>query len=924
MLEKYRQKRDFGRTPEPAPAPEPRRRAQLLFVVQKHAASRLHYDFRLEIDGVLKSWPIPKGPSLDPAQKRLAVMVEDHPLDYASFEGVIPKGEYGAGQVIVWDAGTYSPDEDGRLSFGDPQEAQARMRAGLEKGKLSFLLRGHKLKGSWTLVKLARGKDEWLLIKHKDRFADPERDILAEDRSVLSGLTIADVKAGHLPDRRGQRLIVEAGDLAGARPAPFPRSVETMQATLTEKAFSSPEWFFEPKMDGVRAIALIRQGQARLQSRRGLDATRQYPAIAEELALSASGGEPELVLDGEIVALDERGAPSFQLLQQRLNLTREADIRRAESQIPAYYYVFDVFYAGGYDLRGAPLDERKDLLEQLLLPSDHVRLLEHFSGEGEAAYEAATRHGLEGVVAKKKDSVYESGRRTRTWLKVKATREDEFVVGGYTEGMGARAKTFGSLLLGQYDEEGRLVYAGNVGSGFDDRTLEDLRQRLEALRTDECPFDVIEPASSRRRPPRPSAEGPATWVRPELVASVRFAQWTEDNHLRAPSFQGLRPDKAPPEVRRERAVPPPQGAANNTRDGASDADVADVLEQLQSPRDAFVLKVMGRKLRLSNLDKEFWPALAGRRALTKRDLLTYLARVSPYLLPHMRDRPLTLTRYPNGIAAEHFYQKHWEAPLPDYVCTVSLFSEQFQEDQQYLMCNNLPTLLWLGQMADIELHTWYSRVNPAPDGHGLGATFTGSAENIDASLLNYPDFIVFDLDPYIYSGKEKSGAEPELNRKAFRQTCQVALWLKDLLDSLSLSSFVKTTGKTGLHIYVPVRRQLDYDAVRSAAGTIGRFLMRAHPKDVTMEWSVPKRVGKVFFDHNQNSRGKTLASIYSPRPSPEAAVSMPVRWDELTDIYPTDFTVLTAGDRLERAGDLWANILDEKHDLEGLLGEAEG
>ncbi len=920
MLEKYREKRDFQRTPEPAPASEPNPRARLLFVVQKHAASQLHYDFRLEVDGVLKSWPIPKGPSLDPADKRLAMMVEDHPLDYASFEGVIPKGEYGGGQVIVWDAGTYSPDEDGKLSFDDPDEAQGRMRDGLAKGKLSFLLRGHKLKGSWTLVKMARGKDEWLFIKHKDRFADPDRDILEEDRSVLSGLTIADLKAGHLPDRQRRRLIVQAGDLAGARPAPFPKSIETMQATLTEHAFSSPEWYFEPKMDGVRAIALIRRGKARLQSRRGLDATRQYPGIAAELALQT---EPELVLDGEIVALDARGAPSFQLLQQRLNLTREADIRRAESQIPAFYYAFDVLYAGGYDLRGAPLAERKDLLAQLLLPSGHVRLLEHFSEEGEAAYEAATEHGLEGVVAKKKDSVYESGRRTRTWLKVKASREDEFVVGGYTQGAGARASTFGALLVGQYDDAGRLVYAGNVGTGFDDRTLQDLRGRLEALKTDGCPFGVIEPGGSRWKPPRSASGGPTTWVRPELVASVKFAQWTEDNHLRAPSFRGLRPDKAPREVRRERAVPPPSEAvADSTRDGASDADVAEVLEQLQSPRDRFVLKVMGHKLHVTNLDKEFWPALAGRRALTKRDLLVYLARVSPYLLPHMRDRPLTLTRYPNGIAAGHFYQKHWEAPLPDYVSTVTLFSEQFQEDHEYLICDNLPTLLWLGQMADIELHTWYSRVNPAPDGHHLGTAFTGSAKNIDASLLNFPDFIVFDLDPYIYSGKETGGAEPELNRKAFRKTCDVALWLKDLLDSLSLSSFVKTTGKTGLHIYVPVLRRLDYDAVRSAAGTIGTFLMRAHPKDVTMEWSVPKRAGKVFFDHNQNSRGKTLASVYSPRPSPEAAVSMPVRWDELKDIYPPDFTILNACERLEQVGDLWAGILSEKHDLAALLARA--
>jgi len=344
-----------------------------------------------------------------------------------------------------------------------------------------------------------------------------------------------------------------------------------------------------------------------------------------------------------------------------------------------------------------------------------------------------------------------------------------------------------------------------------------------------------------------------------------------------------------------------------------------VLEQLQRPGEKSALAVGEHKLSLSNLDKELWPALAGRRALTKRDLLLYLARVSPYLLPHMRDRPITLTRYPNGITGQHFYQKRWESKLPEFVETVRLYSGHNEGDVEYLICNNLPTLLWLGQLADIELHTWYSRVSPEPDAHHLPTVFTGSEEVIDESLLNHPDFIVFDLDPYIYSGSEVSGAEPELNRKAFSKTCDVAFWLKDVLDSLSLSSFVKTTGRTGLHVYVPILRHLDYDTVRAACETLGRFVMQAHRRDVTMEWSVSKRTGKVFFDHNQNSRGKTLASIYSPRPSPEAAVSMPVEWDELRDIYPTDFTILTACDRIAQVGDLWAGILAAKHDLQSLL-----
>jgi bifunctional non-homologous end joining protein LigD len=909
MLEDYGKKRDFARTPEPPPGTTPRDDGPLTFVIQKHAARQLHYDFRLEVDGVLKSWSVPKGPSLDPAGKRLAVMVEDHPLDYGGFEGVIPRGAYGAGQVIVWDNGTYSPDEDGRLSFGDRAEAEERMRRGLAAGKLSILLRGRKLKGSWTLVKTARGDKDWLLIKHKDRFVDTERDVLDEDRSVICGLTIEDLKAGRLPERPRGAATVRPEDLPAARRAPFPRKIAPMMATLTSAPFSNPDWLFEPKLDGVRAIALIRGGKTTLLSRSGLDATRQYPSLAEELGRQP---EPELVLDGEIVALDKAGRPSFQLLQQRLNLTREADIRRADAEIPVLYYVFDLLYAGGFDLTAAPLGQRKALLERMLLPSGRVRLLEHFEEEGEAAYDAAVAHGLEGIIAKRRDSAYEPGRRSRHWLKVKATLSDEFAVGGYSRGQGGRAETFGALLLGYYDEDSRLVYVGNVGSGFGDRTLAELRSRLDAIRVEESPFAEAPPEKT-----------PATWVRPQFVVEVKFAQWTADGHLRAPVFLRLREDKPAKDVRPADVVPAP-GIPTRKSAAPRPAEVESILEQLETKREKLTLTVEGHKLPLNNLDKVFWPTLGERSALTKRDLISYLARVSPYILPHLRDRPLSLTRYPDGIAGEHFYQKHWDNPLPPFVETVRLFSEHNEGDQEYLICNNLPTLLWLGQIADLELHTWYSRVSPEPDGHHLSDRFSGSAENIDSSLLNYPDFIVFDLDPYIYSGREAAGDEPELNRKAFARTCEVALWLKELLDSLSLSSFVKTTGRTGLHVYVPILRQLDYDAVRSASETVGRFLLRQHPREITMDWAVKKRTGKVFFDHNQNARGKTLASIYSPRPLPEAAVSMPLRWDELGSVYPTDFTILSAPERLAEVGDLWDGILEAKHDLKGLLGSVQG
>ena len=926
MLDQYQKKRRFERTPEPPPE----RRAgegPLVFVVQKHDASHLHYDFRLEVDGVLKSWAVPKGPSLDRKEKRLAVMVEDHPLDYGSFEGAIPEGEYGAGQVIVWDTGTYSPDEGGKLSFDDRAQAEERMRRGLADGKLSFLLLGQKLKGSWTLVRMKWGEKNWLLIKHQDRFADPARDILEEDRSVLSGLTILDVAANRRPTGHPVHGPVKPGDAPGARRTASPRSVAPMLASLASGPFSHPDWVFEPKMDGVRTIAIIHEGRASLLSRANHDETARYSSVAEDL--NSQPGR-DMVLDGEIVALDEEGRPSFELLQQRMNLSREADLRRAEAQVPVFYYVFDLLYLEGYDLRAVPLQDRQYLLERVLLPTDRVRLVDHFEEEGEAVYEASLANGLEGVIAKRRDSVYEPGRRSHNWLKVKSTLSDDFVIGGFSRGLGNRADTFGALLLGEYDGNGRLVYASHVGTGFTDRALGELRRRLDAIRSEGCPFAET-PGRFVNRPYR----GSTTWVRPELVAEVKFAQRTGDGSLRAPVFLRLRDDKPPEEVKPTEIVQTlsagspgaqqptnPRAATPRAHEASTPGATTfagEILQQLETGGEKSVLEIGAHQVPVSNLDKVLWPALEGRRELTKRDLLVYLATVSPYLLPHLRDRPLTLVRYPEGIHGEHFFQKHWDSPLPGFVETVRLYQEHHEGDQEYLLCNNLATLVWLGQVADLELHTWFSRVSPHPDGGHLSRDFAGSKENMESSLLGYPDYLVFDLDPYIYSGREARGAEPELNRKAFEATCRVALWLKEVLDGLSLSSLVKTSGRTGLHIYVPILRQLDYDAVRSVTETIGRFVMRRHPREVTMEWTVARRTGKVFLDYNQNVLGKTLASIYSPRVAPEATASAPLRWDEVGAIYPTDFTILDLPDRLAEVGDLWAGIMEAKQDLKGLV-----
>ncbi len=901
-LEKYQKKRNFQRTTEPPPRKVAGKGA-LTFVVQKHRARQLHYDFRLELDGVLKSWSVPKGPSLDPAAKHLAVMVEDHPLDYAAFEGTIPKGEYGAGEVMVWDSGTYSPDEGGELFFDDRAAAQEKMRRGIEEGKLSITLRGKKLKGSWALVKMQKRQNDWLLIKHRDEYARSGGNILEEERSALSGRTIEEIRNESVGDPKDP--VPDLKRVLGVRQSPFPAKVAPMLASLAGGPFSRPDWIFEPKLDGFRIIAMIRGGNAALLSRNGNDVTEKYKIIVPELSRQPAS---ELVLDGEIIATDEKGKQCFQCLQNYLK-SAGRKYGEVDGAFPLIYYVFDILYLDGYDLRGAPLRSRKDLLKKVLSPGDRVRLIEYFEKDGETVYKAAVENGLEGVVAKKLDSLYVSGKRSLDWLKVKATLSDEFVIGGYSQ-TEKRAATFSSLLLGYHDKKGKLVYAGHVGTGFDEKSLGEMKKRLDALQTKESPFVET--------PPRGAS---TTWVRPKLVAEVKFAEWTRDGRLRAPVFMRLREDKSPEEVhrtetvavdkptkktsRRRRADPPGDDPPPRENPGQSET----VLAQLKNPENDFDIEVESSKISLSHMDKTLWPARAGQAGFTKRDLITYLAEAAPYILHHLKDRPLTLSRYPDGIDGEHFWQKHWGHPLPEFVRKIDITEEKGTRNE-YLICDNLATLLWLGQTANLEFHAWFSRVSAAPDmPRGKSTDY----------LLDYPDFIIFDLDPYIYSGKERRGAEPELNRAGFDLVCDIALRLKKILDELELNAFVKTSGKTGLHVHVPIIRHFDYKSVRATAGTIGKYLVQRHPKEVTTEWVQEKRKGKIFVDYEQNVRGKTLASAYSPRPAPGAPVSTPLRWEELGKVYPTDFTLATMPARLKKTGDLWTDILSAKKDLSKLL-----
>ena len=889
----YRAKRDFTVTPEPEAAGVRPGKGALVFMVHKHSATRLHYDLRLELDGALASWAVPKGPSSNVRDKHLAKRVEDHPLVYGGFEGVIPKGQYGGGPSLIWDAGTFSPDEGGRFYWDDRDGAQRELREGLASGKLSVTLRGRKLKGSWTLVRTKRGVDEWLLIKHKDAFADTGQDLLADGTSVISGLTIDELRAGVPPHQPLAELPCAApATLTGAHAGPLQMVAPMLATAAPIPTAGGRPWSFEPKLDGIRALGVVDHGRVELRSRSGHDIGAQYPGIVADLE-----SQPVLTafFDGEIVAVGAEGRVSFELLQQRMNLQDSGRIAEAERTIPVFYFVFDVLHIDGYDLAGASLRDRREVLARVLDPTSRIVQVATIEADAEAAFEAAVSTGFEGIIAKRDDSRYEAGHRSASWLKRKALERDEFVVAGFTAGKGSRSDSFGGLILGERGPQG-LVYRGRVGGGLTGAEAGSVRERLDRLVVSGSPFSI----------PTPDDRA-ATWVRPELRVLVEYLEQSSTGVLRQPVFKGV--------IGEQRAVTPSSPSALPF--AASDV----LLKQLERAGERTTLEGDGWSLPVTNLGKTLWPRSDRARPITKRDLLQYALAIAPLALPHLRDRPLTLLRFPNGIEGKRFYQRHWDATPPPFVETVTAFAEGEGSDRELLLCNNLPSLLWLCQVADIEWHASLARVSPQPDGVTLPLTFSGSEEAIDASPLNHPDFVLFDLDPYIYAGAEAPGEEPQPNRAAFTQTVEVALALKELLDSLGLTSFVKTSGATGLHVYVPIMRNLDYDSVRACANTIFAELASRRPRDVTMDWTTGKRAGKVFLDANQNARHKSLAAPYSARAKPGGPVSVPYAWTDLGDAYPGDTTLLNpwwAG-----RADPWAGILDAKQDLRELLGLGE-
>ncbi|MEE9282008.1 MAG: DNA ligase D [Myxococcota bacterium] len=819
-LKRYRAIRDAERTPEPVGA-DPWERALpagglRAFVIQQHAATRLHWDLRLEIEGVLASWAVPRGPSLDPQERRLAVRTEDHPVEYADFEGIIPRGSYGAGAMIVWDRGAYHT-----VDGVSPQE-------GLDKGKLDLRLQGHKLRGRFALVRTRGGEGrDWLLLRKGEA---PEEGEELEHGSVLSGLTLEELREGVSRAKEVGRAL---RSLKAPRRGLEPKSLRPMLAGSADAPFSRQGWLFELKYDGARVIAARRGELVRLVARSGRDVTRTYPELTR-----AFGHLPleDFTIDGEVVALDESGRSSFERVQRRFSQSDPRVIRRLEVEVPVVFYAFDLLGAAGRDLRALPLVERKQILALFAPRLGQVRFADHVEGDGEALYEAACEHGLEGVVAKRSDSRYETGRRSRSWLKIKVPHSSSLAIVGYLPGRGAR-RALGSLMLAWY-RDGELVYAGKAGSGLDLATIEQLLQRLEGARVDGPAFDGA---------PEPRARG-SVYTRPELVCDVRYTEVTSAGLLRQPVFEGLRTDLAPADctapagaVAEPEAAPAPQPA----RPG----------------------------LELTRLDKVFWPI----EGYTKGDLLAYYEAVWPWLAPYLRDRPVVLTRYPDGIEGKNFYQKNAPDFTPDWV------EREQIEGTDYFICNELRTLLYVINSGAIPLHVWSARRH----------------------RLDRPDWLILDLDP---------------KEAPFGHVVEIARHIHRLLSELGAPHFAKTSGQDGLHVLLPLGGSLDHSEARVLGEVLARAVCVDLPEIATIARPLAARGDRVYVDFLQNGRGKLIAAPFSVRPRVHAPVSMPLTWAQVSArLDPTRWALKTAPRRLRQKGDPLRPLLDESVDVEALL-----
>jgi bifunctional non-homologous end joining protein LigD len=914
LLDEYKKKRDFKKTAEPAGG-EQHDGGDRAFVVQKHAATHLHYDLRLEVDGVLKSWAVPKGPSLNPGDKRLAMQVEDHPFEYRKFEGSIPKGEYGGGEMIIWDQGTYTPE--GTLGIKDQ----------LAKGDFKFQLNGERLRGSFVLVRLKKpgNKNEWLLIKHRDAFADSKWDAEQHSESVVSGRTLEDIREGRPASR--ERHAVDPSALLGAVETPMPKMPSGVRATLAElgdKPFSSPNWVFEIKWDGVRAIAQIENGKTTLWARSGRDVTLEYPEFKD---MAARFRARDAIIDGEIVTLDADGRSNFHSLQHRLGVQNPS--RQLMQSVPLDYFAFDVMYADGYDLRRVALVERKDFLQQVLSPNERIHFSEHIPEQGEALYEAARSKGLEGIIAKLKNSTY-AGARTSTWVKLKIVSEVDAVVAGYTEGRGSR-RFFGALVLGLYEGK-ELKFIGSVGTGFDEAKQEKIFDQLERRRTKTSPFAKM-----------PALRENVDWVEPELVARVKYANWTNDNHLRAPVFLSLLTDRAAKDCTMEDAKPESTAtleskaekenpAPKKTKDKPTKIAHSKVVEETEnealpaeepnvegktSPRkqkttmssesstkvptktvsissgpevenelrtdhkETMDVESDGQRLHFSNLNKIYFPEVG----VKKRELLAYYYRMARYILPFLEDRPMVLRRYPDGVDGKAFFQKEAPSYLPDWIQTATVDSEERGGEMQYILCNSRATLLYLTNLGCIDHNPWSSRAQ--------------SQEN--------PDYVFFDLDP--------------TDDTPFSDVMHIAREIYAMLKSIKMRCYMKTSGASGFHIFIPLEPKYTFEQTRTFAEVVGRLVASKNSKLTTFERTVSKRPkGRILIDALQNASGKPLACAYSVRAFPKATISTPLTPEELTtNISAEQFTLRNFNDRIAKVGDLWADFWKNRQTLDRAL-----
>ncbi|WP_026914273.1 DNA ligase D [Christiangramia portivictoriae] len=788
-LTEYNKKRDFTQTSEPRGAVDNENLSR--FVIQRHRASRLHYDLRLEVNGVLKSWAIPKGPSMNPDDKRLAIQTEDHPVKYLHFEGSIPKGNYGAGHMRIWDTGTFE-------SAGDYETEEA-----LKKGDLKVQFHGDKLKGTFALVRTRRqdGQKHWLLIKKKDEYA------------VTSSYDAEDFPP--------QGLIKSLNDTDIIKP---------MLATAADGIFSKPGWIYELKWDGYRVLASISNDKVNLYSRNGINYNDKFSKLAQDL----HNIPHDVILDGEVVILDDQGRPQFQQLQN-YDSSSPADLR---------FYVFDLLYLNGHSTLDLPLLDRKSLLPDILEGLDRTFYCKHVDSMANAFYEKALKDGMEGVIAKKADSVYTPGYRSEKWLKIKGTKSEEVLICGYTDSKGA---IFGSLILGIY-RDNELQYAGNCGTGFSSSVQQELLQKMQHLGVEKSPFsDTIK---LKGRTPN--------WVRPELICEIKFSEWTENGRMRHPVYKGLRDDKSINDVQ------------NSTKQAP----------QKSSKSSSNALEINGRTVNVTNLDKLYWPGEGFR----KYDLIDYYIQVSEFMLPFLKDRPQNLHRHPNGIEKEGFYQKDNEGLLDSWIETLKIWSASAKRDIQYLLCQDEASLIYMANLGCIEINPWNSR----------------------KSTLDHPDYVVIDLDPS--------------KNNTFNQVIEVAQVTREILDSASIEAYCKTSGSSGLHIYIPLGAKYTYEEAREFTRLICYYILERTKGLTSMDRAVRNRKDKIYLDYLQNRRGQTLAAPYCVRPKPGAPVSAPIHWKELkTGLRITDFNIKNMPARILEHPQLFKNVLDEGINMEECL-----